>query len=893
MKKFFKALDKILGITIILAVLAGALYIGFINPDLLKPTYTITLDANGGSVEQSEFSVKKGKTLELPELSREGYIFDGWYNGETLWTTDEKVSKDTELIAKWTAKKYTITFVVNGIEYAEEFAYDTTPSFTGDLTKTPTTTKEYTFSGWNPEITTVTGNATYTAQFSENVRIYNVSVSESYKNAGVYSGLGEFEYNKSTTVSVTPNTGYNFLGWYKNGAPFSTSTTIDISNITEDVSLEAQFSLINRTITYHDFHGTLANPTTYNVTNGIITLVPQNYNGYNFVGWFTEEKGNGERIKQIDSSLLQDHTLFAHYEIITYTISYNLNDGDLPGTNPTTYKITDVSFTLINPTKTDFEFIGWAGTGISGASTEVTIPNGSYGNREYTAIFVPLQVTITYQADGMDLVANTTVVNRGTTVSAPTINSSNYGMSGYSITNWYTDSSLTTPFDFSTAIKSDITLYGSWDYLLDIGFYAYKAEFDTARSTKTLTINSEDELVKWIEYISFYTISQTDKVTLTFNGVTASFNSLKSLDNFVTTIKNQSTYPTEHSISYGYSSNGTTYKLTSVFCSNEDGTTNGSLTLNTEKQGIYTQQDYALLKTSTGRGSEFSDFNINNVTKSIEVYSSNQLVYALSSGLNPQPTTGSPAETILNKAKEVLNSIISTDMTDLEKTRAIYDWLVTNVNYDHLSANTSASNPNWKWENYDSWYAEGVFNNGLAVCDGYAKAFIILAKLENIPAIRVTGNSHAWNKVYINGAWYGLDTTHGDLGVNNTEVVSYTNFLFTDAFKESKGYTATDYLHVCATTEFDYYDYETYSSFDLFIESTSEFEALIASVKTATKTTTYLTVEIKLEAEFGSSLSGNLDTLVASAHISGVNIVATATRHTDASGNTIYLLLIQ
>ena len=72
--------------------------------------------------------------------------------------------------------------------------------------------------------------------------------------------------------------------------------------------------------------------------------------------------------------------------VVDYTITYNLGEGaTVSGTNPTTYNVDTDTFTLINPTRTGYNFIGWSGTGISGTSMTVTISKGSTGNRTYTA----------------------------------------------------------------------------------------------------------------------------------------------------------------------------------------------------------------------------------------------------------------------------------------------------------------------------------------------------------------------------------------------------------------------------------------------------------------------------------------------------------------------------
>ena len=71
--------------------------------------------------------------------------------------------------------------------------------------------------------------------------------------------------------------------------------------------------------------------------------------------------------------------------MIDYTISYDLQGGAVGTSNPKTYNIETASFTLNNPTKTGYTFIGWTGSNGTTANTKVTIAKGSTGNKTYKA----------------------------------------------------------------------------------------------------------------------------------------------------------------------------------------------------------------------------------------------------------------------------------------------------------------------------------------------------------------------------------------------------------------------------------------------------------------------------------------------------------------------------
>ena len=71
--------------------------------------------------------------------------------------------------------------------------------------------------------------------------------------------------------------------------------------------------------------------------------------------------------------------------VIIYSIDYELNGGSVATANPTSYTIESDTFTLNNPTKEGYNFLGWSEEGKSGYTQTVTITKGTYGNKKYTA----------------------------------------------------------------------------------------------------------------------------------------------------------------------------------------------------------------------------------------------------------------------------------------------------------------------------------------------------------------------------------------------------------------------------------------------------------------------------------------------------------------------------
>ena len=165
----------------------------------------------------------------------------------------------------------------------------------------------------------------------------------------------------------------------------------------------------------------------------------------------------------------------------------------------------------------------------------------------------------------------------------------------------------------------------------------------------------------------------------------------------------------------------------------------------------------------TPRVEDFENFAINLRTETFPVYNSEELWWAVEHGYKPTfPIPNTKAELFYERAKMILREIVDDSMTDYEKILAIYEYLITAVNYDY-----DAFNKNLGKEN-SCYYLEGVFENGLAVCDGKTKAFLLLAGIEGIECLRDYGSSrtggagHAWNYVKLDGEWYLVDTTEGD-----------------------------------------------------------------------------------------------------------------------------------
>lgn len=248
-------------------------------------------------------------------------------------------------------------------------------------------------------------------------------------------------------------------------------------------------------------------------------------------------------------------------------------------------------------------------------------------------------------------------------------------------------------------------------------------------------------------------------------------------------------------------------------------------------------------QSTTSRYATFNNFKINECYLLEDVSTTDQLFYCLEYGIYPECVTGSPAANVFKKLKTILRSLFDENVTDVQKVKAIHDYLVMNVSYDNelfdLATTTALTNAN----SYKSFYLEGLLNDNVAVCESFAKAFACLCNIEGIKCVVVTGKDkvtnvgHAWNKVMINNEWYIVDVTSDnviadiELANETYEYLSYDYFLITDEVMDEK-YTADIFTNIVCDTEYNFYANNTYvdsdnsQTYDFVIENVVEVNSI-------------------------------------------------------------------
>ncbi|MCP4710081.1 MAG: InlB B-repeat-containing protein, partial [Planctomycetes bacterium] len=112
---------------------------------------TVSFDAEGGSIPNPISVTFDSPYGALPTSIRDGYTFDGWWDGDNgtgtqiLTTTTVTNSSNHTLYAKWTANSITVLFDEEGGSAVN----DITVTFGSQYGSLPTTNRNgYTFGGW-------------------------------------------------------------------------------------------------------------------------------------------------------------------------------------------------------------------------------------------------------------------------------------------------------------------------------------------------------------------------------------------------------------------------------------------------------------------------------------------------------------------------------------------------------------------------------------------------------------------------------------------------------------------------------------------------------------------------------------------------------------------------
>ena len=377
---------------------------------------TITFNGNTGTVngtnpvyvrtgESGAFTgIRNNTAATIPTSSKSCYTFNGWYttaNGGNKVLKDNNAFTGTEvsgytssnawatienktLYAQYTAHTYSLSYDLDKGSYGSSHptgaTYDTAFTVNGpsksitvsfDLNGTGATasstsniTKSYTFAGWK-----ITGMDNVTHTYGSNTTT-NASISSttatSYKNLLCNSGTVNFLAlwtPPGITLPTIIKTGYTckwISGSYEwvSGGTYTPQASGGVTSRT----MYASCSPNSYTITYNANGGTGTEQTqtvgydnTWKTKGAIFSKT-----GYTLDGWSTSKTGPVAYNLNENQSAYNGSptTLYAHWKINDYTLSFNLNGGT--GTcNSITKSFGSEWGDLCTPSKANATFDGW------------------------------------------------------------------------------------------------------------------------------------------------------------------------------------------------------------------------------------------------------------------------------------------------------------------------------------------------------------------------------------------------------------------------------------------------------------------------------------------------------------------------------------------------------
>ncbi len=298
-----------------------------------------------------------------------------------------------------------------------------TKGTTVTLNATPTDSNKYRFIGWysDPEFKApvTLSNGTYTAndtsaehkfyaKFQRQYKVEAKAVSDgnvanstggtvqiSGGEAGAYT-VGSYLEGQNTSITATPKEGYDFKGWYsdENCTKLeSQDLTLSIMNIQANHLYYAKFMIQQFSVTAvanHpndkknskvQFSSPLSEASDTSVTvkvnyNGSATFVANAGEGYEFVGWYSDENCQtlvSKTTPYTKSGIKADYTLYAKFKIINLNLKvYSVTEGEINGAGGTVQLGADTPAEKIETTvewgtlatltakaNANYEFKGW------------------------------------------------------------------------------------------------------------------------------------------------------------------------------------------------------------------------------------------------------------------------------------------------------------------------------------------------------------------------------------------------------------------------------------------------------------------------------------------------------------------------------------------------------
>lgn len=278
-------------------------------------TYTVKhyqQNTEGDNYTEFESETLSGTTGQ--QTKAEAKTYPGFTAAKAFTQSTIAADSSTVIEIKYDRETHTVTWKNGDTELkTETLRYGATPKYSGETPTKEGTGHTYTFTGWSPEPSAVTGDVTYTAQFSDSLNTYNI-IYELNGGTNASDNPSSYTYDTAVTLRDPTRTGYTFGGWFENAGCTGEAVTEIPAGETGTKTFYAKWTANTYTVTFDANEGTVtpgSKSVTYDGNYG--ELPTPKLSGYKFLGWFTDLTGTDKVTADNKVSITAAQTLYAHW----------------------------------------------------------------------------------------------------------------------------------------------------------------------------------------------------------------------------------------------------------------------------------------------------------------------------------------------------------------------------------------------------------------------------------------------------------------------------------------------------------------------------------------------------------------------------------------------------
>ncbi|HUM84076.1 MAG TPA: InlB B-repeat-containing protein [Lachnospiraceae bacterium] len=471
---------------------------------VVKAAHWIMYESNGGTSVNPAYVLSGGKTVAPTAPTRTGYSFDGWYSDKgltTSFTFGQELTGNITVYAKWTEATTNYTVIIwkqkvsddvnlandkKSYDYEESISRTAT---TGSKVKAASADTSKNYYGFyyrasdSDVFVNADGSTVVNVYYDRTVVTINYYVYSNDQPDTYITGLfgrtfksGDWrtdwrwvESDSRTTMTMMD--------------AFIPPDKIPTNSKTYTFKLYANDKKTGAYI-YHykqNFDGTYGDPANTIETSGGTFYFSNKYEGFT-VNSYKADNADWEAVGDLSgnpsvgykSSLLIQHTrnssLLKYFNVVDnaqtavsehpqdkllYQQPLGLTTTVMKGIDSKAYFDADTAPAKPSTAPDYYEFKGWFEDpqGTTKFDFTQTMPNN---NLVAYAVWGPKTVTVTFDTQGGSTV-NSQPITAGTCAVKPT----DPTRTGYKFAGW-TKTATTDPYNFSTVVTSDITLYAQW-----------------------------------------------------------------------------------------------------------------------------------------------------------------------------------------------------------------------------------------------------------------------------------------------------------------------------------------------------------------------------------------------------------------------------------------------